>query len=506
MFLCADAVAITFYDYDTTISYFDDDEIVISNGVMVSAQDSAGIIMNDYVYLHNGGTINGIINTNGKNLYIYNTVNNATINVTGGGNVVQKIESNEQITNLNVNGASYGIQIENVDNVNLADIQNMNATSFMITDSSIVMDDFNSWQNWSKPVVLDGNICLIINDASSVTSGTIINHTSGGSTMNVIITDLDRMYKPELVFSGSDIILHIVRETNYGLIFDDVDSEENALDIIRGRHPNDRLLAALDGADNIDEINRLKGMSYRFNHGILLRPLKMLNKFSSMNLLRNESDSGVGMEPFYIASDKIDAIGGRVYVGYNEDGLYFNAGFSLSRFNYGDDLNEFSGIVYGFDIKSKQTINNFWLGESLGVSITDFRADYVSTNGGIKDNPLGWSLYGDVSAGYDFMIDKDITFAPIVGFAYQPYKVADVSDRDSYFHGGADIKYSFSMDGIKYEYAADLAIGTNGDIFANAKIGFTSITDSAGVSFNAGILKDDFDYYYRFSLDAKYLF
>ena len=502
---CADAAAITYYE-NTSIGSFVDSNIIIASGVTVSQQDETGIAMNDVVSLYNNGAISGTINTNGNNLYIYNTVNNATINVTGGGNVVQKISAGNQITRINLVGDDFGIHVENMTNLNLSDIQNMNASSFRITESSIVMDDFNSWQNWNKPVVLDGNITLIINNADSVNSGTVINHTLGGSTINVTIPDLDRMYKPQLEYNGSEIILHIVRETNYGLVFDDSDTSENVLDQIRKRHPHDKLLRALDSADSIEEINRLKGLSYRFNHDILLRPLKMMNKFSSMTLLKNESDSGAGLEPFYIMSDKIDTVGGRAHVGYSDDSLYFNAGLSIGRFNYSDDLNEFSGITYGGDIKSKQTMDKFWLAESVGLSLTDFSADYVSQSGVLKKNPLGLSGYGDVSAGYDFVIEQDITLAPIVGLTYQQYKVADVSDSDAYFHGGADIKYFFVMDGIKYEYSASAAVATNGDMFANAKIGFVSVTDNAGVSFNAGILKDDFDCYYRFSLDAMVLF
>lgn len=505
VFVCTDLWSIAYYGTNS-ISSFPDTDVIIANGATVNPQNGTSIAMNDTVYLHNNGVINGTINTNEYNLYVHNTVDNAVINVSGNGNIVQRIYNNDEITKVDFGTTDFTVQINNINNLNLTDIQNMNADSFTITDSCIVMDDFNLWQDWTKDVTLDGNISFVINQRNTVTSGTHINHTFGGVRISSIeIMDLDDSHKTYWEYDGSDIILYIVREKNYGQIFDDANIEENVLDLIRQRHPNDKLLKALDRANTIDEINRLKGLSYRFNHDIMLRPLKMLNKFSAFGLARKENDSGVGLEPFYIISNTMNMVGGRVYIGYNYDNLYFGMGGSIGRFNYSDDLNEFDGMFYGIDFKSKQTFDKFWLKQVFGFSLSDFHADYVS-NEQIKNNPLGLSGYVDVSMGYDFNIDKDITFSPIAGVAFLPSKVADASDTESYVHGGADIKYFFVTDGIKYEYALSGSVGTNGDIFANARIGFMSVSDNAGVSFNAGVLKDDFDYYYRFSLDAKILF
>lgn len=496
----ADQTFVSGADY-STVSFFDGPFVYVQEGASLSGNT---INMNSPVYLYNSGNISGTINTNGNGLFVYNSGNMNGVIDAQGGYVVQGIRSESEITDVNVINGNYSVLVESFDNVELNNIKNIMAQSYIIKNSSVVMDSFDDWQNWTENVTLDENISLIINNANTVTSGTAINHVTNGATINVQIKDLDRMYKTQLKYNGSEMVLYIVRETKYSLIFED--SEENVLDLIREKHANDRLLFALDRADNIDEINRLKNLSYRFNHGILLRPLKVLNKFASTNLLKNENFSGVGIEPFCIVSDKVNAVGGRIYAGYNSSDLYFNMGVNLNRFDYSDDLNEFYGMSYGLNIKSKQMVDKFWIGESFGIALNGFTADYISSNNKIRSNPWGLSGYGDISVGYDFEIDKDMIFSPIVGFTYQQYKVADVSDTDSNFHVGADIKYFFITDGIKYEYSAYGSVGTNGDISANAKIGFVSVTDNAGVSFNVGMLKDDFDCYYRFSLDAKILF
>ncbi len=510
-FCGADALAEIVYNSDNTISSFDDTNITIGQNVEISAATTAGILMSNGVNLHNNGTINGVINTNGNSLNIYNTTDNATINVTGGGNVTQIISAENEITHINVVGSGYAVSIDGVSSVNFSDIQTMGADSFTVTATRIIIDDYNDWQtSLDLNISLEDNVVLVVNDENTVRSGDVIAHTVSEDTVNVEVPNLDNMYKIKREKANGGIVLYIVRETNYSKVFEDSEPIErkrnSALDLIREDNPHDKLLMALDKAKNMTEFNHLKSLSYRFNHDILLRPVKMQNKFMWMNFIKNEKESGVGIEPYYVMSDKINVMGGHVYSGYKFDNIYLGAGVNIGRFDYKDKLNDFSGMFYGFDINSKQTFDKFWLGEAFALSMTNFKADYISEQGDIKKNPSALSWYGDVMAGYDFKFERDITLSPVVGFAYQSYKVADVSDTDSFVHGGANAKYFFAMDGIKYEYSLSGSIGTNGDMFANFGIGFVSVTDDFGVSLNTGVLKDEFDYYYAFSLNAKVMF
>ena len=492
------------------VSTFDDSVVYVDNGVIVSSTGN-DIVMNEPVYLYNSGQIDGTINTNGYVLVVYNSgLINGGINPNGG-LVEQVITSPSEITNIGLPmGQSPVVAIENYNNFDFNNLASINAQYFVITDSSIVIDNFSDWQMCPENIELAGNISLIINNPDSVTSGEVIKYTKSGTRIFVKINNLDKMYKPVLKVSNGGIVLDIVRETDYSVIFGDEDSDENkrntALEIIRNNHKNDKLLRALDSANSLAEIKRLENLSYRFNHGILLRPIKMITKFSMSDLITSEKDSGVGIIPYYIMSDKMDAVGGRLYIGHKQDNLYFYAGVNLNKFEYGDELNDFSGWSYGMDVQSRQTFDKFWLNEILGFSLTNFKADYISTAGKVKNNPFGFSWYGDLSCGYDFDIDENIVLSPIVGFSYQPYNIADVSEIDSFVHAGGNAKYFFVVDGIKYEYVVSAVYGTNGDLFANLKIGFTSVMDEAGVSLNTGVLKDDFDYHYKISLNAKVMF
>jgi len=492
------------------VSSFDDFNINVESGAIVSLPGDT-ITMTVPVNLYNSGVINGTINTGEWGLDVYNSGTiNGDIDITGGGSVVQHVRFDAEMTHINVVGGGFSVQIDDYQNADFNDIKNMNADSFTITESSIVINNFADWQNWDKPVVLDGNILLIINNPESVHDGDVIKHAVNGNTVHVDIPNLDKMYKPELTMIGDQFVLHIVRNTDYSSFFDEDgnmdDSTGVVLDNLRNKNENDKLINALDLANSWAEIERIKSLSYRFNHGILLRPVKTINNFALIDALKNEIETGVGLMPYYTTSGKMDGFGGRIYFGYEYDNLYFNAGVGLHKFDYADDFNEFSGVSYTFNAESRQRFNKFFVGETIGLTLTDFKADYVSADNQIQNNPFGTSWYGDVFVGYDFDVYSNIKITPNIGFAYQRYNVADVKDDVSFVHAGAEARYDFTMDGIKYEYALSGGVDTDTNLYLNTSFGFVSITDGAGVSAEFGVLKDDYDIHYKFGLNAKLLF
>ena len=79
----------------------------------------------------------------------------------------------------------------------------------------------------------------------------------------------------------------------------------------------------------------------------------------------------------------------------------------------------------------------------------------------------------------------------------------EFSDTDVNLRGGGNVKYAFSMDGIRYEYSATVAVATNADVFAAFKIGFVSISDGAGISLGLDVFKNEYDNGYRASISGK---
>jgi len=508
--LNANSVPFYYNGVDNVVGGFDQENIVVNTGAVVTSNNVDGITV-DYapVVLHNNGTINGSINVNDNILYIYNTGTiNGDIITNSIGSAIQMITSENEVTPVHFVGNNSRMNIDGVQNVNFDTIKNNNATYVDIKSSGkmyVTINNFQDWQNWDKTISLNGAngpIILVISDKNTVTNNVAINHAISGDNISVKITNLEDLYKVELEDDGANIILHIVRETDYDKVFND----SSELEQIRQKHPNDKLLKMLDGLDNVDEINRVKNLSYRFNHGILLRPIKVINNFIMTDMIRDKTDAGAGFIPFCITSDKMNILGGRLYLGHDFDNVYFNAGFNVNYFSYKDKINDFSGIAYGLDLRVKEQFDNLWTTQTVGLSMAKFKADLIQVNDDIKNNPFGFSGYGEALVGYDINVSPDMVIAPFGGIAYQMYKVLDEKDTDCYARGGADAKYSFVMDGIKYEYLISVSIGSNGNMFSTLRVGFWSITDLAGASLDAGIIKDDLDYHYKLSATAKMLF
>ena len=392
------------------------------------------------------------------------------------------------------------MEIDHAADINFDTIKTINASEFIISDSRIIINDFTDWREWDKNVDLQGPVCLVITNSDTVHNGDVVTHAVSGDTVNVEIVGLDGLHKAKLEYIGGAWTIINVRETDYSKI------DNSVLEKIRDSHSGDKLLTALDSADSWEEIEHIKNLSYRFNHKILMRPVNAINNFSLLNMIKDETDTGAGLSTFYVFSDSVKNFGGRIYVGKKYENLYFNAGFTLNSFSYKDSLNDFSGLMYGLDIKSKQFVNNLWFREILGANLTKFHADYVTDKGDIKSNPLGFSWYGAFDAGYDFGVYKDITVAPIVGVVMQNSKVADVVDTDFYVRSGGVAKYSFAVDGLKYEYSLESTLGSNGNFATGIKIGFWSVVDEAGVSLDMDVFKDEFDWRYKIGLTGKISF
>lgn len=546
------------------VEYFYDRNVYIENNANVSALSNSDIKINGPVFLYNDGNITGQIDTNGWNLFLYNSgVISGGITTENGGNVVQIIRSKSELTNICVVGNdSYIVKIDGYKNLDFNDIKDITASSFVIKNSSIVINSLQEWNNWGKEVEFEEGSSLIIGASNSNTSGqtdnqvlssnqttgstnetngsennqTVIqsnNQISGQTTNNssdqitdnvdntstttnvsgienlqIQVNDIDNLHAVQITQSGQEIVLNTERVTDYNLIFNN-DTENNSsdvLEIIRNENPDDRLIRALDNAPDLAHMNNIKRHSSRFNHKILLSATKVINKFSLFDTVEEDKDDVIGVKPVYMFSDTINNLGARFYVGNNFDNLYLNLGFNFNRFSYKDDLNDFSGSSYGLDIKAKQKFNNFYLYGLGGFSIIKFNANYVTSDNSLKHNPIGNSVYGKFDAGYDFALDSDLTISPFAGMYYQHYGVTDVSDNGLDVHAGIDVKYSFDIDGIKYEYLLTGALMTHGDFYSGIKVGFWSVADAVGISFDAGIIKDDKDYNYKLSANAKMSF
>ena len=283
------------------VEYFYDRNVYIENNANVSALSNSDIKINGPMFLYNDGNITGQIDTNGWNLFLYNSgVISGGITTENGGNVVQIIRSKSELTNICVVGNdSYIVKIDGYKNLDFNDIKDITASSFVIKNSSIVINSLQEWNNWGKEVEFEEWASLIIGASNSNTSGQTTNNSSDQITDNVDntstttnvsgienlqiqVNDIDNLHAVQITQSGQEIVVNTERVTDYNLIFNN-DTENNSsdvLEIIRNENPDDRLIRALDNAPDLAHMNNIKRHSSRFNHKILLSATKVINKFS----------------------------------------------------------------------------------------------------------------------------------------------------------------------------------------------------------------------------------
>ena len=97
---------------------------------------------------------------------------------------------------VNNNTDKFIISVENFNGVNFTSIANLNAPKYVFKNSSIVINNFQDWNNWNKNVLFDGNDNkLYITNSYTVQSGTYIRHTNSLTNIEVIIQDSDNLHK-----------------------------------------------------------------------------------------------------------------------------------------------------------------------------------------------------------------------------------------------------------------------------------------------------------------------
>ena len=498
-------------DYYTNSFYGDDfmRYVNIANGATVNAS-SGGVIVIEQpgITINNHGIITADIDTDYNSLRIQNDgeIWGDIITYTDA-QVTQIIQSASDIHSLNVCGNhTLVLDMNNFNGMaNLSQLKGLaNIGVVNMTNSSIIMDDFSEWQNWDMDINLSGINTLYITNPETAHSGDVIAHVVNPANIHVVLLNSGNLYTVTIKSLGTGAELYIVRETDYDKVFND--EENNVFQNLRDNHIDDKLLNAMDSASNINELHEVMNASHRFNHSILMQPVRAITNFSLLNLFDEEHSLGLRFSPSYISSQDFGGYELRTDLGFLYKDFYFDIGLFFNQFDYENDFNYFNGSVYGSDVRFKKYISSFWVKGVVGFSLTDFNTDYVYTDNGMKNNPYGYSLYGGFDGGYDYKGIDDFVITPFSGIVLQNMKVLDFSDYDVSLRGGGNVKYSFGVDSIKYEYSVGGAIATNGDIFCMLKIGFVSVPDGAGVSVGLDVIKNEYDLSYRASISGKVLF
>ncbi len=474
-------------------------------------QDNTGNIgtlnLSDNAIIRNYGNIDDIY-TNNNYLKIYNYGTIGTVHNSGFSFVCQYIPSNDALHKINMDGTDFQVDIQNIDKVDLNVLKNIVSDvdgEINITNSSIVINDFADWRSWNQNVSLIGTNTLYITNVDTIVSGEEILHVSDNGT-HVVLMESDKLHKVSLKYDSISKVafIYISEEKDYEKVFDD--NRGSLLQDLRESSSNSNLLNAMDNANNMQELENIMQSSYHFNPSILMRPVNMINEFSMLPMLSYSNALYGGLSGVYMFSDTTNLFGINFNINGDYDGTYLSIDFNLNKFKYVDDMNDFSGLVYGGNIKIKKYIDNLWANIIAGISLANFKADAVYHDDMITNNPFGYSLYGGIDVGYDYKIVQDLIVSPFIGTSLMKSEIVDISQTDTNIRIGGNLKYSFVVDNVEYDYDVMGGCGVNGNIFGGVKIGFVSILDSAGMSLGFNVYKDEYDINYKADISGKILF
>lgn len=460
--------------------------------------------LDDITTIKNYGEIKDIY-TKGFNLTIYNYNTIGTVH-NSGAVVNQQICGNETLHKINVTGGRFSVNIDNVNQVDLSVLQQIVSDAdktIVINDSSIIINDFADWRNWDQKVSLTGTNTLYIKKPETVVSGEELRFVQDNGT-KVVLLDSEKLYKVNIRHESSVSFIDITKETDVSKLFDD--NRQSILKDLQTSGYNNSLMIMLNNAKNMQEIENILQLSYRFNPSILMHPINTLNQFSLVDLLSSENALYGGFTGFYVLGDTTNIFGLDLNFDGKYEDVYLGTGFNLARFRYKNDINNFDGFTYGVNIKIKKYIDDFWIHGTVGARIAHFKTETIYYDNHTTQNPVGYSGYGALDMGYDYVLSSDVIFAPFIGGVNQLSWVAKKSDNDITGRAGLNIKYSFGTNDIIYKCSALFGASLNGDVFGKTKFGFMSNQDGAGISVGVDAIKNNHDIHYKINIQGKILF
>lgn len=455
------------YVYET---YLMNSSVIVADFVDFDAPNIA--VMGSYT-IENFGTITGNINVFvGCQLTIHNMgVFNATFDLEPSASIVQVVSSPTDMQSINFN-TDYDLHVINADGLSLSSVLAFGADA----DSILLRDSFVLWDVYDvnlDKLNLEGNIKIKINNVDSYANAPILTGVPDGVNVRVISNESNPLFVVRTHVMDNNLYVTRVRETDYTKILNNnVGAFVNSLRDDGAAAP---LVAALDNATTMGAINNIVQNSGRLSPINLIKPIRMLNDFETLNF-----NPGIGIGTDYLFADEFYVTGLNLTLGTGTGNFNFGWRMYLDYIRATDSFDEFSASVLGMTAYGDYRMRDIVVRGALGANISAFDMDNVFDGNGASDNPYGFSCYGAMDVGYLFDADNNIYLMPYVGVATEYMKILNDNDSALTMRGGVNIGYSFSMLGILYDYSAYANLGVDGDVMAGARVGFMSDIDMIG--------------------------
>lgn len=475
-----------------------------------SGQDiSNGISITDAITINNHGTISGVLDIcDGCQVLIRNFgVFSADVHLGTNARLVQVISSNAEITQLDTNGAPYDVWVDGGNDLSLNDILRVGRTAVGITFDNTVLCINGRIDRaiYASEIEFVGNVIIKVKNADDILQSGFLDDVKIDGRLIIVADDTAPLYGLQVSRNGDEIVVTHVRVTDYATLFGN--ARGDFLNRLRIWNPRDPLLGRLDAAKSLGEIDDIIARSVRLNPINLMRGVRMMNDLELADVFRPIYRTHMFAAPMWIRSGDFDVYGFRAGLDVRASGaLAFSITGYAGIMEYADDINEYSADVYGANIMADYDFDIVFVRGAFGATYATFDVGPVLDGDKVKFNPNGMSFYSDMDIGHRFKIANDLSLAPFVGARMDHASVLGQSDTNPNLHIGGDVAMSYTVDGLRYDYAARVAVASDGNVVGSVHIAAWSEMDDAGAEFTISTTRDEFGRAYRVSIGGRYRF
>ncbi len=457
-----------------------------------------GIINSDFyidgavdVYVQNSGTING------------------EFHVTSNSRLIQVVQSADDITYIDVD-KNFNVFVHDADNVSWSDVFGigLNADKIILDNSTLVLNGAPRPRLNSQPreIEIIGDVIFNLDSVDALDySAPALCNVSGTGHVLFNIAGMNPIYKVVADVRDGDLYMKVVRNTDYAQIFEN--DIGNFLNVLRRNEPYDKLLILMDSAPDIETLNSIMADSVRLNPIKLMAPVRRMNNMDALGGWRYSDMTGVYADADVIFSDASSMYRVNLTItGSVARNIYAAVGGYVGIFDVADNINDFSGRVYGARLITRYDDGVIVGNLSGGVSRADFVADYIFNDGVAVNNPGGVSGYAAVDIGAYLLRDYDLTIIPFAGVITNYASVLNESDTTFVANCGVDISLSEHDFDILYDYGIRGNVLTDGTKYVGAFIKFFAPGDDMGGELSTSFINDGHDTGYKITVSAHMVF
>jgi hypothetical protein len=428
------------------------------------------------VQIRNSGAINGVIT-------LSDSAQTAQLE--------QIINSAADITRLNVSDIGFSVSVSSVQPLRLSDIISVakNAEKIVLGNSFIILDSA-ALQAQYPIIEVAGVVMMDMEGVSPADCEKFLSNIHGDLSFILKSDKSDPLHVAETSI-GEDGVAHVSvkRETDYEKIFDK--ELGGFLNQLKDSDPENPTIAALNRVDTMAELKSVLDESVLLNPMNLMKPVKAFEIFESASFRGMYKSDDLGFEMIRIMSDASAMYGAKISSTIDVGVSAITAAAYFSTFENSDDLNEFSGMLYGGNVHSLYSGKSLWIDVGAGFTISEFQTEGVFDGENIVRNPTGVSFYGTGDSGLKFEIFDGFHISPFAGVGAQYAGIMNQSEKEFFGRAGSAVWFSTEMSGIKSDYMLSVTAHSNDVYAAEIRARFFSAPDMIGGGFAYGIIRDD---------------